>query len=184
MNDPIERELKILISREEYEKIIHSYDFEKQIKQTNTYYDTQDNQIKKCNGALRIRKINNQNIFTLKIKKDDITHYEYEKQIDVDTIKEIKDPEILEWCSMHHISLDVEPIVSFTTYRSVLNLKQAQICADITMFDQATDYEIEYEYRYEHDGISYFNQILEPIHKQYIKNCPSKIARAFLYQNL
>ena len=39
------------------------------------------------NGALRIRTIENKHIFTLKIKKDSITHYEYEKEIQTTNIK-------------------------------------------------------------------------------------------------
>ena len=41
-----------------------------------------------------------------------------------------------------------------------------------------TDYEIEYEYTSDHDGIHFFNSILEKYGLKWVKNCPSKIARA------
>ena len=47
--------------------------------------------------------------------------------------------------------------------------------------DKSIDYDIEYEYLKEHDGIKTFNEILHPFHMKYEKNCPSKIARAFDY---
>lgn len=97
MENYIERELKILVSKEQFQKILNSYEFKKPIIQTNTYYDTNDQKIKHMNGALRIRTFENTHIFTLKIKKDSITHYEYEKEIQTTNINEIKDPEILGW---------------------------------------------------------------------------------------
>ena len=76
MYDQIERELKILVTKEIYEKILNSYAFNESRTQINTYYDTKDQLIKRNKGAMRIRKIGNQNIFTLKIRKDSITHFE------------------------------------------------------------------------------------------------------------
>ena len=51
----------------------------------------------------------------------------------------------------------------------------------LNIFNDIHDYEIEYEYLKEHDGIKTFNEILHPFHMKYEKNCPSKIARAFDY---
>lgn len=55
MYNQIERELKILISKEQYEKILLSYEFSDSWKQTNVFYDTDDRQIKQKRGGLRIR---------------------------------------------------------------------------------------------------------------------------------
>ena len=57
-----------------YDNIMNSYDFHKSIIQTNTYYDTANQDVKKQHGAVRIRTIENKKIFTLKIKKDEYTH--------------------------------------------------------------------------------------------------------------
>ena len=113
MENYIERELKILVSKEQFKKILNSYEFKKPITQTNTYYDTNDQKIKHMNGALRIRTIENTHIFTLKIKKDSITHYEYEKEIQTTNINEIKDPEILGWIQQYDIPTNIKPITSF-----------------------------------------------------------------------
>ena len=71
MYDNIERELKLLINKQVYDNIMNSYDFHKSIIQTNTYYDTANQDVKKQHGAVRIRTIENKKIFTLKIKKDE-----------------------------------------------------------------------------------------------------------------
>lgn len=181
MQDTIERELKILVSKEKYNKLLNSYPFSQPWKQTNTYYDTRDGLIKQKNGALRIRQIGNQHIFTLKIKTDSITHIELEKVIDCDVIKDIKDKEILGWLKEYEIPMNVLPIISFTTIRQIVELENAELCADFTDYGNHADYEIEYEYKTEHDGIQAFNQILTTIDLLYKKNCSSKIARAFDY---
>lgn len=180
MAEPIERELKTLVSKKIYENIIRSYDFTRPWKQTNTYYDTKDGFIKKEQGALRIRTIDNRHIFTLKIRKDAITHIELEKDIDTDNIRSITDSEILGWLKEYHIDKEaVSPIVSFSTIRQTYDFPNGQLCADHTEYADHSDYELEYEYFRQHDGISVFNDILKPFDLTYTKNCPSKIARAF-----
>ena len=179
MYNQIERELKILVSKEIYENILNSYIFDKTIYQTNTYYDTKDHLIKNNNGALRIRTIQDKNIFTLKLKKDAITHYEYEKEIKSNTISDIDDPEIKEWLMKIPLNEEVFPIASFSTIRNIHYFEHGELCVDMTQYDNHIDYEIEYEYTSEHNGIDTFNEILKPFGLKYEKNCPSKIARAF-----
>ena len=162
MYDNIERELKLLINKQVYDNIMNSYDFHKSIIQTNTYFDTANQDVKKQHGAVRIRTIENKKIFTLKIKKDEYTHYEFEKEISTENINEIEDPEIL----------------NFTTLRNVYEFENGELCLDKTTFKNHIDYEIEYEYTSDHDGIQFFNSILDQYGLKWQKNCPSKIARA------
>lgn len=178
MNQPIERELKVLINKTQYKKIGKSYDFSDGYTQTNTYFDTNDSYLKEHKGALRIRSKENKKILTLKIKTDAITHIELEKEINVDTIDQIDDPEILSWFEQYHIPKDVIPIASLTTFRKEYETEYATICLDYTTFNNTSDYELEYEYKKEHDGITQFNNLLKPYEITYEKNCPSKLARA------
>ncbi len=182
MLNQIEKELKLLVTKEQFNKIINSYEFSKPWKQTNTYYDTEDNDIKIKGGAMRIRKIGDKKIFTLKIRIDFITLHEYEKEINCETIEEIQDEEILSWISKLNLTKPVHKTISFDTYRQVFENDKAELCADQTIFNGShTDYEIEYEYKVEHNGIQEFNKILNNFGLSYEKNCPSKIARAFHY---
>lgn len=181
MFNQMERELKLLIQKSEYENIINSYDFSNPRIQKNVYYDTPSNEIKNQGGAMRIRTINDHHFFTLKLKKDKITHYEYEKEIDTDNIENIKDLEVLNWIHSLHLQEPLIPIVSFETERRMWITNQAEICADKNTFGDMIDYEIEYEYRIDHDGIQVFNDLLKPFGLQYEKNCSSKIARAIYY---
>ena len=103
MYDNIERELKLLINEKVYNELLHSYDFHNPITQTNTYFDTENQDVKKQRGAVRIRTIQDKKIFTLKIRKDEYTHYEFEKEISTENINEIEDPEILNWFNQYQI---------------------------------------------------------------------------------
>lgn len=178
MYDNIERELKLLINKQVYDNIMNSYDFHKSIIQTNTYFDTANQNVKKQHGAVRIRTIENKKIFTLKIKKDEYTHYEFEKEISSENINEIEDPEILNWFNQYQIPKNLHPTANFTTLRNVYEFENGELCLDKTTFKNYVDYEIEYEYTSDHDGIQFFNSILDQYGLKWQKNCPSKIARA------
>lgn len=178
MYDNIERELKLLINEKVYNELLHSYDFHNPITQTNTYFDTENQDVKKQRGAVRIRTIQDKKIFTLKIRKDEYTHYEFEKEISTENINEIEDPEILNWFNQYQIPKNLHPTASFTTLRNVYAFENGELCLDKTYYKNHTDYEIEYEYTSDHDGIQFFNSILEKYGLKWVKNCPSKIARA------
>ena len=184
MYNQIERELKCLLSKEQYEIISKSYDFPIKIHQSNTYYDTKDGYLKNMKSAMRIRTIDSTYIFTLKIRTDEITLIELEKEVKDNQIEHaFKDEEIAGWIQKYKIPTKVEKTVDFSTERMVEILENAELCLDCTNFYGHIDYEIEYEYTKEHDGILAFSQLLAAFHTTYEKNCPSKVARAVQYKD-
>ena len=106
------------------------------------------------------------------------THYEFEKEISTENINEIEDPEILNWFNQYRIPKNLHPTANFTTLRNVYEFENGELCLDKTTFKNHIDYEIEYEYTSDHDGIQFFNSILDQYGLKWQKNCPSKIARA------
>ena len=134
MYDNIERELKLLINEKVYNELLHSYDFHNPITQTNTYFDTENQDVKKQRGAVRIRTIQDKKIFTLKIRKDEYTHYEFEKEISTENINEIEDPEILNWFNQYQIPKNLHPTASFTTLRNVYAFENGELCLDKTYY--------------------------------------------------
>lgn len=174
-----ERELKLLISKEKFNEILKSYEFPYFRQQTNIYFDTPDQKVKKEGCAVRIRTYDDHCIFTLKKRIDPITLIELEKEIDTTDIHRISDSEVLDWLKEYHIPIqDLYPTAKITTKRYILKTKQAEICLDHTLFSHSQDYEIEYEYFEDHDGVKEFNEFLGQFGLHYTKNCPSKIARA------
>lgn len=108
---------------------------------------------------------------------------ELEKDVDTDDLRSIEDPEILDWLKQYGISKErVAPIVQFSTIRHILNTKDAQICLDENKFEHSMDYELEYEYKVDHDGVHDLNVFLNKIGILYTKNGPSKLQRAMIDQ--
>lgn len=177
-----ERELKILLTKDQFDKLLNSYDFHIKIIQENTYYDSEENLIKKLDGALRIRNINNEKfIFTFKKRIDPITLIELEKEVKSKDLNQLQDPEILKWLKEYGISLaELQPITTFKTIRHLIKTKDAEICLDENKFGNKIDYEAEYEYKKDHDGIKEFNTFLHTVGLEYKKNCPSKLSRAMM----
>lgn len=74
----LERELKIMLTKEQYDQIRSDISFDRCYRQTNTYYDTPDQKLKQMGGAFRIRQLPGHSVITLKLPSDAITKQEYE----------------------------------------------------------------------------------------------------------
>lgn len=178
-----ECELKTLLTKDQAQALAKQNHFAPAISQVNTYFDTPDQQLKNNGMALRIRRIihpegKDEYILTLKKPLDAITKYEFERPVQAHTISELNTDE-KSWLSQYlNIPEKLEPIAHFQTDRMICKSDDADLCLDHTYFKNHDDYEAEYEYRREHDGISQFKQILHKADAEYEKNCPSKIARA------
>lgn len=183
MDQDIERELKVMLSKAQYDKLKSILPSGIEIRQKNTYYDSEDGQLKKNGCALRIRRTSSGNILTIKKPADEISKKEYEIPIEADSLSELSSSQ---WAWIqHHLDLQkpLRQIASFSTCRTIIETPAAQIDLDETDFGSVKDYELEYEYHIDHDGISALNQILNPLGIKFEKNGPSKIARALSVQS-
>lgn len=177
----MERELKTLVSKEQFEQLMTLVMPDECRIQINTYYDTPDGALKKQGIALRIRQIENSNILTMKKPLDAITKYEFERPVSASNLNELNQEEqqwIIDHLGEGHDLKQLKTVVTTTTERCIKKTDDAEICLDKTDFAHHTDYEIEYEYTRDHDGISIYKNLLNQIGITYEKNCPSKLARA------
>lgn len=179
-----EKELKLLITQNQAEKLLQQLPIDQCRLQTNTYYDTKERALRQKANALRIRKLEDgQCILTIKKPLNATTKYEYERPVQSDTLQGLNEEE-KEWVQEHleEVSLkELEPFVQFKTKRCICELPDAEVSIDHTKFENHDDYEIEYEYRKgheNHDGITQFNQILKPLGLHWEKNGLTKLARA------
>ena len=177
MNQHIEKEYKMLLTKEQYELLLQQIQPDPPVKQVNYYFDTDDHQIQKRKGALRIREREGVFLFTLKLHKEDDTLYEFEKLLPSCNQSALLDPEIQSLLQTQSISGSLQLIGELVTWRSIRITDDAEICLDKNIYRDVIDYEIEYEYIREHDGLSIFQSILDLVHLQYKENCRSKIAR-------
>lgn len=177
MNKNIEKEYKILVTQEQFTKLLEDYPNAVFQKQVNTYYDTKAFTIQKAYGAMRIREVNKRFLFTLKQH----THeglMEHELYVKENNVSVFQNEEIKALLASLDIHDSIIPITTLTTYRAMIDTGVAELCFDYNEYGSIKDYEIEYEYKKPHDGRTIFNQILSKVNLYYEKNCTSKIQRA------
>lgn len=177
MNKNIEKEFKVLLTEEQFTYLYNLYPSLEVKKQINTYYDTKENMICKMQGAMRIREKEGHFIFTLK-KFMDEGLLEYECEVFENNIKVFAISDIKNLLKSYDLQGPFQELTTLTTYRAVYDNGYAELCFDKNEYNGITDYEIEYEYKKEHDGLSFFQKILDEIDVKYEKNCISKIQRA------
>lgn len=179
MNKHIEKEYKVLLSEDQFKKLCALYKNLNFVTQVNTYYDTQNHTVQNKKGAMRIREKNGTYIFTLKMHQDGLDGLcECECMVSENSVNAFQQADIRKLLEEYNIYGAIVSLTTLTTKRAVIDLKDAELCFDISTYSGYTDYEIEYEYKREHDGLSVFQEILNHIHVTYISNCQSKIQRA------
>ena len=177
MDKNIEKELKILVSKEQFNELKNAFEPLEFKTQVNTYYDSEDCIVEKRKGAMRIRSKNNTHIFTLKLFINDDLH-EYECNVQENSVDALNKKEIIDLLNEHKIYGPFHPTATLKTKRAVFENEFAELCFDINYYNDMVDYEIEYEYKVEHDGYAIFNDILKKVNLKYTSNCKSKIQRA------
>lgn len=177
MNKNIEKEYKILVTEEQFYSLLSRYPKASFVEQINTYYDTENMDICKAHGAMRIRQIGSSFLFTLKmISKDGLL--EYEQEVKENSVSVFKHKEIQELLSSYQLLGEVKELTTLTTQRAMIKTEVAELCFDKSSYHGISDYEIEYEYKKEHDGRTIFNTLLAEVGLHYEENCSSKIQRA------
>lgn len=177
MKKNIEKEYKILVTKDQFYTLLKEYPEARFIEQINTYYDTENMAIQKAHGAMRIRQIEGSFIFTLKMHSEDGL-LEFEKEVHENSVTIFHDPEIQEILALYQIEGKLQEITVLRTQRAMIQTGFAELCFDISSYNGKTDYELEYEYKQEHDGLPIFNELLAKAGLHYKKNCTSKIKRA------
>ncbi len=178
MNCNIEKEYKILVTKEQFHRLLQDYPHARFKKQVNTYYDTDTLSIRHAHGAMRIRTINDRYLFTLK-RHTKLGVEEYEKYVEKNDPTIFDDPEISSLLKSLSICGEIKRITELTTYRAMIYTGDAELCFDENHYGSCEDFELEYEYKKNHDGLIIWNEILARVDLVYTKNCPSKIKRAF-----
>lgn len=177
MKKNIEKEYKILVTKKQFELLLARYPNAQFQKQVNTYYDSEDRMIQHHHGAMRIREVQNQFLFTLKMHTDRGL-MEYEMFVAQNDVSVFDTTEIKNLLLSFGFTKPIVPLTTLTTYRAMIDTGNAELCFDYSEYGTQKDYEIEYEYKKEHDGRTAFNHILAHANLKYEKNCISKIQRA------
>lgn len=188
MNQNLEIEFKNLLNKEEYDEIYQSEFSDKKqqkITQTNHYFDTKNQDLKKIKSALRIRKTNTFKELTLKTPSQgflletnvSLSNNEYTEILEAEQIK------LSSYISDLNITDISEDSIfylfnAFKTVRYEKQLGDHLIVLDQTTFQNGkVDYELEVESTDAETGRNFFKNFLD---KNDIPLRPAspKIARA------
>lgn len=185
MSRNLEIEVKGLLSKEEYEKIIHGFPNENPYVQINYYIDTKDFEIKSNKCGLRIRFKDDKYELTLKI-----TQEEGKLEINQDLTK--KDYELFGNCGVFPsgevkdyieqiLHVDISKLFIFTsmeTTRLDVPFEGSLISIDKSICLGEIDYEIECESISLEKAQNDIEKFLKIYNLKYIKFASSKLKRA------
>lgn len=153
MGSNIEIEAKVLINKDEYNKVIEHLhlDAYRRIKQTNYYIDTDNRDIKNNGFALRVREKNQEFELTLKTplseglleKNESISWRVFE---DLRDNKVFPDGGIKKFLAILEIDTNkLKIITSLTTERIEIEYKNNLLAVDKNTYGNNVDYEVEVE---------------------------------------
>lgn len=192
MVSSIERELKTLLSKAEYDKLYTYFNLQNQPKiiQSNYYYDTADEIFKQNNSALRLRVFDNgSSEWTIKervseLESIELTQFNREKAIDVpQALNEdiIYSADIQEFIASRNIVwTDIKRTMSLITERYNIDVPYGLYALDYTQYPQAEDYELELESQDIEVALEQFNSLLASVDISY-KQAETKLSRAHRY---
>lgn len=192
MVSSIERELKTLLSKAEYDKLYTYFNLQNQPKiiQSNYYYDTADEIFKQNNSALRLRVFDNgSSEWTIKervseLESIELTQFNREKVIDVpQALNEdiIYSADIQEFIASRNIVwTDIKRTMSLIAERYNIDVPYGLYALDYTQYPQAEDFELELESEDIEVALEQFNSLLASVDISY-KQAETKLSRAHRY---
>lgn len=146
----IEKEIKAIISKDEYERIKHLFHWDKQINQVNYYYG---NSIESTSMeiTIRVRKIENNIYLQVKIpiEYNKALHIKKEFEEKIDFVPNYITKEQL-YNLTGQVDYDVKLIGKLSTERYIHSQNNIEICLDKNNYFNKEDYEIEIEYKDEY----------------------------------
>ena len=139
----IENEFKLMLTEEQYEKLLLLYDF-KTIVQVNHYYDTDDLQMSEQHITVRVRELDGKFFLQMKLPTN-VAHSRVELSKELESL-----PETLSANELTELSGVDCPTVShigtLKTTRSIWEFGGGEIDLDRSEYFNKTDYELEIEF--------------------------------------
>ncbi len=144
----VEKELKVLITREEYQKVMQMFSWDKNIVQENYYYVNPENI--DFENTFRVRKIENKYKLQIKrtMKKDKSLHIKKEYECELETLPERISSDFLnEKLELKYEECTYSCVGSLKTDRKVMKTDAVELCLDKNYYLANVDYELEIEYQ-------------------------------------
>lgn len=141
----IENEFKIILNKNQYDNLVKNYKWDKEILQTNHYFDTENFVLSARHITCRVREISGEFFLQLKLPTEvNFSRVELEKEIDLLPDKIYGN--VLKSLAKSVDFPDVKKLGALSTKRLVKRFDGAEIDLDESRYFGKTDYEIEIEF--------------------------------------
>ena len=179
MNENLEIEYKMMVSKEEFDTLRKLCPEQTCLVQRNVYYDcTPSTTLKRM--AMRIRDLEDRHIFTLKIPVEQGVR-EIEMDLPENSVEAFNDPQIRELFASLDLHYPVVSLGEMTTHRYLRVYPEGELCMDYSIINGRDDYEIEFEISTDPvTGKAFFLDLLHQAGLEYRENHNSKFARCVL----
>lgn len=182
MNQNLEIEYKMLVTREEFETLLKHCQTDGVREQLNVYYDCTPSSTLR-HVAMRIRDVDGHHWFTLKAPQPKGV-LEYEMEIAENSPEVLDNEEIRCLFQQLKLTLPVHECGRMRTRRHWKETPWGELCLDHSLINGRDDYEIEFEISGDPDtGKAYFLGLLAECGLTYRENNRSKYARCVLDKN-
>ncbi|NLL72271.1 MAG: CYTH domain-containing protein [Clostridiales bacterium] len=177
----LEKELKVLLNKEEYNSLLKQFDWDEVRSQTNYYYTDDKDLIKNKGITVRIRECNNIIALQVKVPLHEEGAFHMKKEFET-YIKDV--PKVIEGSIISNLcSIDLPNVTlagSLVTKRHICKLVDGiEICLDKSKYFDIEDYELEIEYEENIDPLIF--DILNKNKIKYHNNVEGKSRRFFNY---
>ena len=156
----IESEFKVMLTEEQYKKLLTLYDFNT-IVQTNHYYDTDDLQMSARHITVRVRVLDGKFFLQMKLPTEtNFSRVELEKELP-------KIPETLSSDELKELSgvecPKVKHFGTLKTTRSIWKFDGGEVDLDRSEYFDKTDFELEIEFTDEQAARKVLSEIKEKV---------------------
>ena len=165
----IENEFKIMLNREQYEKLLAVYEWDEVISQTNHYYDDKESLFLSEQGiTCRIREIDGKFVLQMKFPpaENAAEYSRMEQEIPLDHLPDViglHDVPDEAYLSQPHDVRGVSCLGSLKTTRNVHRFEGGEIDLDKSEYFGKIDYEIEIEFTDENNARKVLDEIKEKL---------------------
>ncbi len=174
MKPQLEIEYKMLLTESQFEHLVSYFPKASVTVQVNHYFDSIPS-LKERKMACRIRSIEENNFFTLKVKQEkNDGNLEIEFPIPSYSLNHPEIQEVFKKYSIHSL----KEVGVLTTTRHLIEFNSAVLCLDKSTYNGHTDFEVEYELKDPDDNtLDLFLELLKLFNISYVENTCSKCER-------
>lgn len=171
----IENEFKIMLTKEQYEKLLSEYDF-MTVTQINRYYDTDRLEMSERHITVRVRELDGKFFLQMKLPTDrELSRVELSRELD--GLPERLSGELLRSLAGEDLP-ELKKLGSLTTTRSVRKFDGGEIDLDRSEYFGKVDYEVEIEFTDEENARAVLAEITRLLDiKPSSEVCTGKIRR-------